>query len=151
MGSTLSNVLCHLVFSTKRRLPLITTDVQQSLYPLIGTIIRDEKGTLLSIGGTEDHMHILCKIHPAVSISNMTKKIKGASSKHITRHGLNGGAFEWQRGYAAFSVSQSMVPKVDTYIQNQVEHHRSSSFRDELVELLTKHGMEFDEQYVFDS
>ena len=150
MGSTLTNFLSHVVFSTKHRKPLITTDTKDQLYPYIGSIIKGEGGVPLSIGGTADHVHILLKSQAAVSFSNLMQKVKGNSSKWLGDQAWYRGAFSWQRGYSAFSVSQSMAERVDAYIRRQEEHHRKVTFKEELIELLEKHCVTYDERYLFD-
>ncbi len=150
MASTLTNFLYHVVFSTKNREPLVTTEARDQLYPYIGGIIRGERGVPISIGGTTDHVHILCKLSPSISFSNLMQKVKGNSSKWLGEQTWYRGAFSWQRGYAAFSVSQSSAEKVAAYIGRQEEHHRKMSFREELIEILKKHGVEYEERYLFD-
>ena len=146
MASTLTNLLLHVVFSTKDRRGLITVDLQETLYPYIGGIIRGENGVPIAIGGTKDHIHILAKFPASVSVSDMLRRIKGNSSKWMKGKGR---PFAWQRGYAAFSVSQSLSGKVKTYIQGQEEHHLKNSFQDELLSLLRMHGVEYDEKYIW--
>ena len=146
MASTLTNLLLHVVFSTKDRRGLITADLQENLYPYIGGIIRGEKGVPLAIGGTKNHIHILAKFPASISVSDMLRCIKGNSSKWIKEKGR---PFAWQRGYAAFSVSQSLAGRVRTYIQRQEEHHKQNSFQDELISLLKIHGIEYDENYIW--
>jgi REP element-mobilizing transposase RayT len=146
MASTLTNLLLHVVFSTKDRRGLITIDLQENLYPYIGGIIRGEKGAPIAIGGTKDHIHILAEFPASISVSDMLRRIKGNSSKWIKDKGR---PFAWQRGYAAFSVSQSLADRVKTYIQGQEEHHQKNSFQDELISLLKMHGIEYDEKYIW--
>lgn len=150
MGSTLTNFLFHVVFSTKHRKRLVTTDAQDHLYPYIGGIIKGEGGIPLRIGGTADHVPILLKSKAAVSFPNLIQKVKGNSSKWLGEQVWQRVAFSWQRGYAAFSVSQSMAEKVGSYISRQEEHHRKVTFEEELVELLEKHGVTYDQRYLFD-
>jgi putative transposase len=149
MSSTLSNVLIHVVFSTKNRLELITPDVRRKLYPYIGGIIGGEKGECLGIGGTSDHIHILIKIPTSCSVADMLQRVKGSSSHWIAEQPWRPLLFAWQRGYAAFSVSKSMAPKVKGYIESQEEHHRGTSFKEELVSLLKKHTVDYDEKYLW--
>ncbi len=146
MASTLTNILLHVVFSTKERRGLITVDLREDLYPYIGGIIRGEKGVPIAIGGTKDHIHILAKFPASVSVSDLLRRIKGNSSKRIKDKGR---PFAWQRGYAAFSVSQSLSGKVKTYIQRQEEHHLKNTFQEELLALLRMHEVEYDEKYIW--
>lgn len=95
-------------------------------------------------------MHLLLKIHPSYAISDTIKRIKSNASNWINNERKIDGKFLWQRGYGAFSVSQSMSETVKRYIDCQVEHHRRQSFRDEYFQLLRRHQIEFDERFVFD-
>lgn len=150
MPGTYSQVLLHVVFSTKHREKWISAQIAERLYPYIGGIIRAEKGTLLDIGGVEDHVHLYLRWRPDESISNLMRVVKARSSKwvHETIPELAG--FAWQEGYSAFSVSKSQEDAVKKYIATQAEHHRREDFRSELLRLLKAHGVEFDEKYVCD-
>ena len=150
MPSTYTNLLYHLVFSTKNRIPLITHGLQEELYKYIGGIIRNEGGVLLEIGGTNDHVHLLTKFKPAISVSEILNRIKANSSKWANRHKMPMRNFRWQEGYAAFSVSESRVPTVAEYIRNQEEHHRKQTFQEEFVALLKRHGIDHDPRYLWD-
>ena len=148
MATTFSNLVYHIVFSTKNRLPLIGRAERDPLYQYIGGIVRTERGALLEIGGMPDHVHLLVRFKPDFPVPAAVRTIKANSSRWWNaRHGHNG-RFEWQTGYGVFSVSESQVPRVQRYIQTQEEHHARVSFRDELVELLNRHGIAFDERYL---
>ena len=149
MGTTLTNLIYHLVFSTKHRAPLIGPDLQIDLYAYIGGTIRGEGGVLLTAGGMPDHVHLLAKFKPDIAVSKMLEKIKGHSSKWINEQGRPRGRFEWQGGYGAFTVSQQ-ISTVQNYIASQAEHHRTTSFQDELLALLRRHGIEFDPEHLWD-
>jgi REP element-mobilizing transposase RayT len=103
----------------------------------------------LAIGGTTDHMHALLSLPGMMSFAKAVQLIKGGSSKWINDTFPRPKKFEWQEGYGAFSVSASQVPKTIAYINNQKEHHRKKTFQEEFLELLTKHGIEYDQRYVF--
>ena len=150
MASTFTNLLYHIVYSTKFRQGLIVPALRERLYQYIGGIVREKKGILLQIGGTQDHVHILAKLSPTFAISDVLKDVKTNSSKWVNEGDIVQVRFEWQTGYAAFSVSESQVGKVREYIQTQEEHHRKKTFREEFVELLKRHNIEFDERYLFE-
>ena len=150
MASTLTNLLFHVVFSTKMRQNLINPEMSEQLYPYIGGIIRTEKGKLIQIGGTANHIHILARFAPSVDVSEMLRRIKGNSSKWINEKRFCQTRFAWQRGYAAFSVSESVWLKVSEYIKNQEEHHKKMTFKEEFILLLKKHHVEYDERYLWD-
>jgi REP-associated tyrosine transposase len=148
MAHTFSNLLYHIVFSTKDRVALIRGDLEERLYAYTGGIIRGEGGALLEIGGTADHVHLLAKFKTDVAVSDMLKKIKGKSSKWVNDLADSADPFYWQEGYGIFSVSESAVERVRRYIRGQKEHHRRVSFKDELITLLRRHRIPFDERYL---
>jgi putative transposase len=150
MPGTYSQLLLHVVFSTKTRTPWITADIAERLYPYIGGIIRSEKGVLYDIGGVEDHVHLYLRWRTDGAISNLMRTVKARSSKwvHDTFPALRD--FAWQEGYSVFSVSKSQEDIVKKYIAKQAEHHKTKDFKTELLGLLRAHGVDFDEKYVFD-
>lgn len=150
MPGTFSQLLLHVVFSTKRRSRWITDDVVERLYPYIGGIIRAEKGVLYEIGGIQDHVHLYFRWRPDGAISDLMRTVKARSSKWIHDTFPKLGAFAWQEGYSVFSVSKSQEEAVKKYIVGQVEHHKKEDFTSELLRILRAHGVEFDERYVFD-
>jgi REP element-mobilizing transposase RayT len=149
MPGTYSQILLHVVFSTKNRNPWIAADIAQRLYPYIGGIVRAEKGVLYDIGGVEDHVHLYLRWRPDGSISDLMRTVKARSSKwmHDTFPTLR--EFAWQEGYSAFSVSKSQEAAVKKYIAGQAEHHKTEDYKSELLRILRAHGVEFDERYVF--
>ncbi len=150
MANTYTNLLFHIVFSTKNRAAYIGEDLQEPLYQYVGGVIRGEGGILLEIGGVADHVHLLARFKAAVAVATMVRRIKTSSSKWINQRPGVSFKFAWQAGYGAFSVSESQVGQVRRYIQNQAEHHRRRTFQDELREMLQKHHIEFDERYLWD-
>lgn len=150
MPGTYSQLLLHIVFSTKRREPWITTDVADRLHAYMGGIIRAENGVLYDIGGVEDHVHLYLRWRPDASVSDLMRAVKARSSKWVHDTFPNLGAFAWQEGYGVFSVSKSQEDAVKRYIAGQAEHHQKEDFKSELLRLLRAHGIEFDERYVFD-
>lgn len=150
MPGTYSQLLLHIVFSTKYRQRHITADLAEKLYPYIGGIIRAEHGTLLAINGVEDHVHLYLRWKTDGSVSDLMRTVKARSSRwvHDTFPALR--EFAWQEGYSAFSVSKSQEEAVKAYLASQQEHHRKEDFKGELLRLLRAHGVEFEEKYVFD-
>ena len=149
MSSTLTNLLVHVVFSTKGREPIITDEYRKRLYSYIGGIIRSEGAEPLAIGGIADHIHLATKIKSNHALSDLVRKLKANSSKWINENRLSIGKFTWQNGYGGFSVSASQIEKVKTYIENQAEHHKTKSFKGELIEILEKHGVDSDPKYLW--
>ena len=116
----------------------------------MGGNVKTHKGVLLKAGGIEDHVHLLLKAHPSFALADTIQLIKGNSTRWINQNKKVSVKFSWQRGYGAFSVSQSMSDVVKRYIENQEEHHAKLSFQDEYLEVLKRHQVEFDERYVFE-
>ena len=150
MPGTYSQLLLHVVTSTKGRSPWIGADVAERLYPYIGGIVRAERGVVYGIGGVEDHVQMYFRWRPDGSVSDLMRTVKSRSSKWIHDTYPKLAAFAWQEGYSAFSVSKSQEEAVKTYIARQAEHHRREDFKSELLRLLRAHGVEYDERYVFD-
>jgi len=149
MPGTYSQILLHVVFSTKRRQPLIVPDLAERLYPYLGGIVRAERGVLYDIGGAADHVHIYLRWRPDDSVSDLMRTLKARSSKwiHETFPTLTG--FAWQEGFSVFSVSPSQEEAVKKYIAGQTQHHRHEDFKSELLRILRAHRVEFEERYVF--
>ncbi len=150
MPGTYSKILLHIVFSTKKRAQMITSDLQPRLHAYIGGIVRDEKGTLYEVGGTSDHVHLLVRWRTDASIADLLRNVKSRSSLWIHQTFPTQRAFAWQEGYGAFSVSESRAPAVRDYIANQERHHRTDTFEEEFVRLLKLHDVEYDERYLWD-
>jgi REP-associated tyrosine transposase len=136
----------HLVFSTKNRQKLISKKLQTRLWPYMAGICKNHDLLAFAVGGMEDHIHILFRLPPTLMLANAVTLIKSNSSKWIREQGIG---FAWQEGYGAFAVSSSNVSAVIKYIDNQEAHHRKTTFEQEFVALLKKHGVEFDPKYVF--
>ena len=148
MSSSYCNLLYHIVFSTKRREPWLTREIRVRTHQYLGGAIRDEEGIAMIINGTADHVHILAKLRQDKAISKLIGEFKANSSGWISRTFKGAAGFAWQEGYGAFTVSESMAPKVRRYIERQEEHHRSVSFLEEFKVLLKAHGLPLDERYL---
>lgn len=148
MPQSLARVLLHLIFSTKHRQSLIGQAVEGELHRYLGGILRGLDCTPVQIGGADDHVHLLLGLGRTIAIADVVKELKVGSSHWAKSNNLP--EFAWQAGYGAFSVSESKVNEVAAYIRNQREHHRRRTFQDEYREFLTRHGIEFDERYVWD-
>lgn len=139
----------HIVFSTKQRKSLLDSERIHDLTGYIGGIVRNLKGVLLEAGEMPDHLHLALSLHPDSSLSEAVRKIKANSSRWINQNNPDSIPFQWQEGYSAFSVSYSGLDKVRAYIQGQQEHHRKTTFEEELISLLKKHKIQYDPKYVF--
>ena len=149
MANTYTNLLYHIVFSTKDRISLIEPSVRPDLHGYLGGIVRELGGTALEIGGVADHVHLLVKLPPKIAISDFMRELKANSSKWMNEQRMKLRKFGWQDGYAAFSVSKSQVPSVRKYIQNQESHHQRLGFQEKFRGLLRRHEIEFDERYIW--
>lgn len=129
MPGTYSQLLLHVVFSTKGRAPWITVEIAERLYPYIGGIVRAEKGVLYDIGGMEDHVHMYLRWRPNGSVSDLMRIVKARSSKWIHDEFPALREFAWQEGYSVFSVSKSQEEAVTKYVKGQAEHHKESRFQ----------------------
>ena len=150
MPHSYTNLVCHVVFGTKGREPWLQNEIRPAVLHFLGGGIKENGGIVLEINGMPDHVHILAKLRPDRTISDLLRDIKARSSGwiHSTYPDLVG--FAWQSGYGAFSVSRSQVNVVRSYIQRQEEHHRDKPFAEEFVRLLIAHDVEFDERYLWD-
>jgi len=131
MSQSFTNLLYHIIFTTKDRRPLIKDDYQPQLYDYIGGIIRGTGGVSLGINGTENHVHVLAKLRPDRALSDVLRDLKSNATGWMHDLFPSLADFCWQRGYAAFTVSQSHVDRVQGYLLRQKEHHQRVSFRDE--------------------
>ena len=150
MPQSLSKMVVHLTFSTKDRRPLITPEICEELRAYLGGTLREMDCPSLAIGVVDDHVHVLFVLSRKHSLAEVVEQIKKTSSKWIKGKGDEFHDFYWQRGYGAFSVSQSMIENTKAYIASQEEHHRQTTFQDEYRAFLERHGIEFDERYVWD-
>src|SRR5437867_3232627 len=148
MSQSYTNLLYHISFSTKERRPSITDVHQSRLYDYIGGTIRGLGGISLELNGTEDHVHLLAKLRPDIALSDVLRDLKANASGWMHDVFPELKDFSWQRGYGAFTVSQSNVEEVRHYIARQKEHHKKTSFRDEFIQFLKANGIEYDERYL---
>ena len=149
MASTLTNLLYHLVFSTKNRFPMIKESLTSECHAYLGGIAKKEGCIPLAIGGMPDHVHVILKCEPTLALSDLVRTVKGSSSKWINEHYDVGGRFSWQEGYGAFTVSESQLQATINYVKNQERHHSQQGFQDEYRKLLDKHGVNYDERYLW--
>jgi REP element-mobilizing transposase RayT len=151
MSQSLANVLVHLIFSTKERQAFLSDrGIRDEMHCYLGGFSNNLDCPAICVGGTEDHVHILARLGRTIALAEWVKELKRASSLWIKPRGGEYDAFYWQNGYGVFSVSQSQSPTVERYIANQEEHHRKQTFQDEFRGFLKRHGIEFDERYVWE-
>lgn len=151
MPQSLAKVLIHVIFSTKNRTAwLKRREFREALNAYLVGALRNLGSPAVLVGAAEDHVHILCHLSRTISIAKLLEEIKKTSSAWIKTQDPTLGDFYWQNGYGAFSVSLSNAGRVKRYIANQEEHHRRISFQQEFREFLKRHGIEYDERYVWD-
>ncbi|HUT92953.1 MAG TPA: IS200/IS605 family transposase [Thermoguttaceae bacterium] len=141
---------CHMVFSTKNRVPLINADLTPRLYGYLGGIVDGMGGKLVAAGGMPDHVHLIVSLGKTMSTADTVRTIKSNSSGWIHETFAKMDRFAWQTGYGAFAVSYSDLDRVKKYIADQEEHHRARTFREEFLALLERHSIEYDERYIWD-
>lgn len=139
----------HCVFSTKERRNLITPKLQNRLFPYMGGIARENKISLLAIGGMPDHVHLLFSLPSTISISKALQIIKGGSSKWIHDTFPKHQTFAWQKGYGAFSIGVNDIERTKNYIHDQSKHHQKRNFKEEFLIFLERNGIDYDKRYVF--
>jgi REP element-mobilizing transposase RayT len=150
MPQSLARLHIHLVFSTKNRDPIIHDTVRDTLHAYMAAVLQNYGCPAVLINSVNDHIHILFELSRTVSVSQAVEEVKKASSKWIKTQGPKFARFAWQAGYGAFAVSESNVDAVRNYIATQQEHHRKKSFQEEYRLFLKRHGVAFDERYVWD-
>ena len=150
MSQSLVKNLMHLVYSTKHREQWIPKEHRNALFAYQAGIFKEWESPALATGGVEDHVHALFALSKNHPLKKIVEEVKKGSSKWMKADGPQLPQFSWQAGYAAFSVSESNVQTVIRYIERQEDHHRKMSFQDELRALFARHGIEFDERYVWD-
>lgn len=150
MSQSLSSVILHIIFSTKNREPWIDAALRPRLHAYLATVGRDNGSEVYRVGGTADHVHLVATLSRTVTQAKLLEEIKKHSSRWVKEVDPQYGQFAWQRGYGTFSVSRSQLDSVIRYIDGQEEHHRNVTFQEEYRSFLTKHGIEFDEHYVWD-
>jgi len=148
MSDSYTNLLYHIVFSTKDRRPLITPAYEVRLYDYIGGTLRSLGVICLELNGPEDHVHLLAKLRPTRAVSDVLRDLKANASGWMHEVFPSLRNFSWQRGYGAFTVSHSNIESVRRYISRQKAHHQKVSFRDEFIQFLKANGIEYDERFI---
>jgi REP element-mobilizing transposase RayT len=149
MGHSFTSGLYHCVFSTKERRRCITPELQTRLWPFLGGIARENRIKALAVGGVEDHVHVLLSLPSTTSIAKAIQLLKAGASLWVHETFPEHRGFAWQEGYGAFSLGISQVESTRAYIESQAEHHCKKTFQEEFLEFLKRHGMDYDERYVW--
>jgi putative transposase len=149
MANTFSFLNVHCIFSTKERVPVLTPEIRERLWPYLGGIARQNGLGAMCVGGVADNVHLLLSLSTTVAISKAIQLIKAGSSAWIHQSFPKLRSFSWQQGYGAFSVGMSQLSETIRYIEQQSEHHRTRTFQEEYLSILRKHEMPFDEKYLW--
>jgi REP element-mobilizing transposase RayT len=150
MPQSLSQVILHIVFSTKERRPWLDAAIRPRMHAYLATVCRDCGCEAYRVGGVADHVHIAARLSRTVSQADLLEKIKKTSSSWSKAQGADYASFFWQGGYGAFSICYSQLYDLLRYIGNQEAHHKTTTFQEEYRELLQKYNVPFDERYVWD-
>jgi REP element-mobilizing transposase RayT len=149
MAQTLVCLRVHVVFSTKDRRPMITPEVEPELHAYLGGTIKNLDSRCLAAGGTSNHVHLLISLSKNMALSHLMEEIKRSSSKWVKTKGAALRNFGWQDGYGAFTIGQSQVGALQRYIAAQKDRHKKQTFEEELIALLNRYGVEYDERYLW--
>lgn len=139
----------HLIWSTKNRTKLITPEIQSQLYPYMGGIVRNFNGSLLEIGGMQDHVHLLIQLRDLEKYSYLLRDVKIHSTMWIHKNFPGLRKFAWQEGFGSYTLHHSFVDTVRNYIRNQEEHHKNMTFEEEYLKFLDGQNIEYDPRFVF--
>jgi REP element-mobilizing transposase RayT len=150
MAQSLARNLVHLIYATKHRVPCLDAGIRPKLFAYKSGILKQWESPAIVIGGVADHVHILFTLSKTHALAKVVEEVKKGSSKWLKTQGHAFLDFHWQAGYGAFSVSPSNVPQVQEYIERQAEHHQAVSYQDEFRAFLERHGIHYDERYVWD-
>lgn len=151
MPNTYTQLYIHCVFAVKYRQAVIQPEWKERLHKYITGIVQNNGHKLIAINSAEDHLHLFIGLSPKQSISDIMRLVKGDSSEFINKQVFTKTKFNWQEGYGAFSNSRSQINSVVSYIQNQQEHHRKKTFKEEYIKMLSDYQVEYDEKYIFHS
>ncbi|MFP4176876.1 MAG: IS200/IS605 family transposase [Candidatus Brocadiia bacterium] len=149
MPQSVSQVILHMTFSTRKRVKCIHSPVKEDLHAYMAQTLRNKGSEAYRVGGTADHAHVACTLPATVAAADLVRTVKANSSKWIKDQGASYDGFQWQKGYAVFSVSKSRLPVLLDYIDSQESHHAETTFEDELRDFLNKCDIDFDEEYIW--
>ena len=147
---TFTQIYVQLVFAVKNRETALRKEIRSNVFEYMSGILTNQKHKSIIINGLSNHVHILIGLNPSISVSDTVHEVKRSSTLFINRERLCSGKFSWQEGYGAFSYSRSQISDIYKYIENQEEHHKLKTFRQEYIQYLKKREMEFNEQFLYE-
>jgi putative transposase len=149
MADTYSQIYIQIVFAVQNRNALIQPKWEEELYKYITGIVQNKEQKMLAINGTSNHIHFLIGMKPTCCLSDLVREIKKSSNIFIKEKRFTSFNFQWQEGFGSFSYSQSQITDVIKYIENQKEHHRKHTFKEEYLSFLKAFQVEFKNEYLF--
>ena len=150
MSQSLHVLSVHIIFSTKERRRWLTQEIRSRIWAYQSRILQNLECYSITIGGVEDHVHILCNLTKKLAPTKVLELLKKDSSKFVKTLRDDLAPFHWQDGYGLFSVSPSHIEVLREYIENQEEHHKTETFQEELLRILKKYQVPYDERYLWD-
>jgi REP element-mobilizing transposase RayT len=150
MSDTYSRMYIQIVFAVKHRQSLISESWSEELRKYITGIVQNKGHKMLAIGTMPDHIHLFIQYKPHMSLSDLVKEVKRSSTHLINEKRWSNFKFQWQEGFGAFSYNKEDISNVCNYVENQKEHHRKKSFKEEYVSILDEFCIEYKEEYLFD-
>ncbi|MBK1835475.1 IS200/IS605 family transposase [Roseibacillus ishigakijimensis] len=151
MPQSLSNILVHLIFSTKDRYPWFEApELRSRAHAYLAGVVRRCDCEAYRVGGVADHVHLAIRLSRTLTIAGLVKNLKTGSNQWLKEHSPAFQQFAWQQGYGAFSIGMSQKEALLRYIDGQEEHHRNLTFQEEYRSFLRKYGVDFDERYLWD-
>ena len=150
MSNTFSQIYIHVVFAVQNRKALIKPTWEDELFKYITGIVQNKGQKMLAINGTSNHIHFLIGMKPSCCLSDLVREVKKSSNSFVKEKHFTAANFNWQEGFGAFSYSQSHLSAVINYIENQKQHHKKKTFKDEYIALLKAFEIEYNEEYTFE-
>lgn len=148
MAQSLCKIYLYVIFHIKTTSPQVSKEHLPRLHAYVGQLVNSTGCNVICIGGTENHVHALLLLSSTVSVAHLLEEMKRNSSRWLKTVSPIYDNFSWQGGYAAFSVSQSVVDKTIEYINNQLEHHKKRTYREEYLEFLELYNIKYNERFV---
>lgn len=150
MAGTFAKIYIQIVFAVKGRDNLINASWEEELYKYISGIVKNKEQKMLAINGMPDHIHFLIGMKPSCCLSDLVREIKKSSNEFVNEKKYSKFKFQWQEGYGAFSYGHSSLNEVIAYINNQKQHHKKKTFKEEYKLFLEKFNIEYKEEYLFE-
>jgi REP element-mobilizing transposase RayT len=149
MANTYTQIYIHIIFAVQGRQSLIPRERKDELFKYITGIVRNRGQKLIAVNGMADHAHLFVGMKPTIALSDFVRDVKACSSGFVNEKRWLRGKFHWQEGFGAFSHSHSEIDRVVRYIQQQEEHHRKKTFREEYLGMLKDFAVEYQDKYLF--